>query len=60
MRGLPRLLMMFAPMIFRAVSKFIKNRNAQKQAEEYTQKPYNQAEDKLKPDGENYKKDDLV
>ncbi len=60
MRGLPRLLMMFAPMIFRAVSKFIKNRNAQKQAEQYSQDQYNQANDKLNPDQGTVKNEDLV
>lgn len=60
MRGLPRILMMFAPMIFRAVSKFIKNRNAQKQAEDFTQEPYNQAGDRLNPDRGTVKNEDLV
>ena len=60
MRGLPRLLMMFAPMIFRAVSKFIKNRNAQKQAEEFSQGRHNQANDKLNQDPGTVKNEDLV
>ena len=60
MRGLPRLLMMFAPMIFRAVSKYWNKYQAQKQQESYTHEPYNEAEGKLKKDSDTVTNDDLV
>jgi len=60
MRGLPRMLMMFAPMIFRAVSKYYKKWQANKQQQEYAQAQENQAADKLNPDGTTYKNEDMV
>jgi len=60
MRGLPRMLIMFAPMIFRAVSKFIKKRNAAKQRDDMAQKSYNQSEDKANKEEGSYKNKDLV
>ena len=60
MRGLPRMLIMFAPMIFRAASKYYKKWQANKQREEFAQHPHNQAEDKLNPDKTTYKNEDMV
>jgi len=51
---------MFAPMIFRAVSKFIKKRNAAKQRDDMAQKSYNQSEDKANKEEGSYKNKDLV
>jgi len=60
MRGLTRILVMFAPMIIRNISKYWKKYQSQKQAEEYAQEPYNEAEKKIGPDKGTYKNDDLV
>jgi|GEM_PF-2991033 hypothetical protein len=60
MRGLPRMLIMFAPMIFRAASKYYKKWQATRQQEEYAQDAYNQAEEKLNPDKTTYKNEDMV
>ncbi len=61
MRGLTRILVMFAPMIIRNVSKYYKQWQAKKSAEQYAQPdPYNEAEDKLGPDKGTLDNDDLV
>lgn len=60
MRGLPRILMMFAPMIFRTVSKYYRQWQAKKQQEDMAQQPYNEAGDKINPDQGTYKNKDLV
>ncbi len=60
MRGLPRMLMMFAPMIFRAASKYYNKWQANRQQEEFSQSQQNHAKDKINPDGTTYKKEDMV
>jgi len=60
MRGLPRMLMMFAPMIIRQVMKMWNKRSAAKQREEFVQEPYNEVQDRVNPDKGTYKEKDMV
>lgn len=60
MRGLQRILFMFGPMIFRAGAKYYKKYQARKQQEEFAQKPYNEADDKINSEDPAYKNKDLV
>jgi len=62
MRGLTRILVMFAPMIIRNVSKYYKQWQSKKSAEQqYAQEePYNEVEDRLGPDKGTLDNGDLV
>ena len=60
MRGLPRMLIMFAPMIFRAASKYYNKWQASRDREKFAQEQDNQADDKMNSDNTTYKNEDMV